>query len=81
MLGTVSAFLVRRQRVMSRRSLILFIWLAIGAAAAGQRGYYTDLPSTCSAGATIAVTITTGPLNYLGVNPQITCNWPTPSSS
>jgi len=23
----------------------------------------------------------TGPLNYLGVNPQITCNWPTPSSS
>jgi hypothetical protein len=66
---------------MSRKTLILFVWLSVGAAAAGQRGYYTDMPSTCSAGATIAATIATGPLNYLGVDPQITCNWPSPSSS
>jgi hypothetical protein len=39
------------------------------------------VPATCSAGATIAATMVTGPLNYLGVNPQITCNWPSPSSS
>ncbi len=66
---------------MSRRGLILLVWLAIGAIAAGQRGYYDNVPATCSTGATIAATIVTGPLNYIGVNPQITCNWPSPSSS
>jgi hypothetical protein len=39
------------------------------------------MPSTCSSGATIAATIAIGPLNYLGVNPTITCNWPSPSGS
>ncbi len=66
---------------MSRKTLILFVWLIIGAAAAGQRGYFGNAPTTCSAGATIAVTMVTGPLNYLGVNPQITCNWPSPSAT
>jgi DNA modification methylase len=66
---------------LSRKTLILFVWLIVGAAAAGQRGYFSNVPATCSAGATIAATMVTGPLNYLGVNPQITCNWPTPSSS
>jgi hypothetical protein len=66
---------------MSRKTLILFVWLIIGAAAAGQRGYFGNIPATCSAGATIAATMLTGPLNYLGVNPQITCNWPSPSTS
>lgn len=65
--------------ILSRRTLIFFVWLIVGAAAAGQRGYYTNMPSTCSAGATIGATMITGPLNYLGVNPQITCNWPSPS--
>jgi hypothetical protein len=64
---------------VSRRTIILFVWLIIGAAAAGQRGYFTVPVATCSGGATIGATIVTGPLNYLGVNPQITCNWPTPS--
>ena len=59
--------------------MILFVWLIIGAAAAGQRGYYAAPITSCSGGATIGATIVTGPLNYLGVNPQITCNWPTPS--
>lgn len=66
---------------LSRRTLILFVWLIVGAAASGQRGYFSNMPSTCSAGATIAVTMLAGPLNYLGVNPQVTCNWPTPSST
>lgn len=66
---------------MSRKTLILFVWLIIGAAAAGQRGYFSSAPTTCSSGATIAVTMVAGPLNYLGVNPQITCNWPAPSSA
>jgi hypothetical protein len=66
---------------MSRKTLILFVWLIIGAVAAGQRGYFHNMPSTCSSGATIAATMATGPLNYLGVNPQITCNWPSPNAS
>ncbi len=65
---------------MSKKTLILFVWLIIGAAAAGQRGYFASTISSCSGGATIAATIAIGPLNYLGVSPQITCNWPTPSS-
>ena len=66
---------------MSRKTLVLFAWLIIGAAACGQRGYFSAAPSNCSAVATIAATMVTGPLNYLNVDPTITCNWPTPSPS
>jgi hypothetical protein len=66
--------------MMSRRTIILFVWLIIGAAACGQRGYFSATNVTCSTGATIAVTIAAGPLNYLGVDPMISCNWPTPSA-
>jgi hypothetical protein len=65
---------------MSRRTIILFVWLIIGAAAGGQRGYFSAPNVTCSTGATIAVTIAAGPLNYLGVDPMISCNWPQPST-
>ena len=65
---------------MSRRTLILFVWLIIGAAAAGQRGYYNNTLVGCSEGATIAVTIAAGPLNYLGMNPTVACNLPKPAS-
>jgi hypothetical protein len=65
---------------MSRKTLILFLWLIIGAAAAGQRGYYSSPTLSCSEGATIAATIAAGPLNYVGVDPMISCNWPTPSA-
>lgn len=65
---------------MTRKTLVLFVWLIIGAAAAGQRGYFSNPVMSCSEGATIAATIATGPLNYLGVDPLINCNWPTPSS-
>jgi hypothetical protein len=65
---------------MSRKTIVLFIWLIIGSAAAGQRGYFGNIQMTCSTGATIAATIAAGPLNYLGVDPEIVCNWPTPSS-
>ena len=66
---------------LSRKTLILFVWLIVGAAAAGQRGDFGNVPSTCSSGATIAATMAPGPLNYLGVNPTITCNWPSPSAA
>jgi hypothetical protein len=60
-------------------SLLLLIWLVIGAIAAGQRGYLSGNIGTCTQGGTIAVTILAGPLNYIGVNPKIDCTLPQPS--
>jgi len=55
-------------------SLVLIVWLIIGAIAAGQRHDYTSPPANCSQAATNAVTILAGPLNYLGVKPEISCH-------
>jgi hypothetical protein len=60
-------------------SVLLLIWLVIGAIAAGQRGYYGGSIGSCTKGGTIAVTILAGPLNYLGVNPKLDCTLPQPS--
>ena len=60
--------------------LLVVIWLAIGAVAAGQRGYFGSSPDNCAKASTIAVTIVAGPLNYLGANPKISCELPQPSS-
>jgi len=54
-------------------SLLLVIWLIIGAIAAGQRGYYSGPIGSCTSAGTIAVTILAGPLNYMGVNPKVDC--------
>ncbi len=62
---------------MSKGTLILLLWLVIGAAAAGQRGDFSGALD-CSQGATIALTIVSGPLNYLGLDPTISCQVPTP---
>ncbi|HEX7462090.1 MAG TPA: hypothetical protein VF317_07955 [Dermatophilaceae bacterium] len=59
--------------------LLIVIWLAIGAVAAGQRSYFGTSPRNCAGTATIAVTIVAGPLNYVGVNPKIKCQLPQPS--
>ena len=45
-------------------TLLLVIWLVIGAIAAGQRGYYSGSIGSCTQVGTIAVTIIAGPLNY-----------------
>ncbi|MDP9221319.1 MAG: hypothetical protein M3P23_12400 [Actinomycetota bacterium] len=58
---------------------IVLVWLVIGAIAAGQRGYYGGSPDTCKKTSTIAVTIVAGPLNYIGVNPKVSCKVPQPS--
>ncbi len=62
---------------MSKGTLLLLLWLMIGAAAAGQRGYFSSPTLGCSQGATIALTIVAGPLNYVGLNPSIDCAVPT----
>jgi hypothetical protein len=59
-------------------SLLLVVWLVIGVIAANQRGDYNH-PVNCTTFSTAAVTILAGPLNYVGVNPYITCNTPHPS--
>ena len=53
-------------------SALLIIWLVIGAVAAGQRHYYGSGTSCVKTG-TIIVTVLAGPLNYVGVNPKVSC--------
>jgi hypothetical protein len=61
-------------------SLLVLVWLVIGAIAAGQRGYYSGDDANCASFGTIAVTILAGPLNYFGVNPKVeSCDLPEPS--
>jgi len=61
-------------------SVLLLMWLIIGAIAAGQRDYYSSAPENCAKAGTIAVTIIAGPLNYVrGVNPKVGCTLPQPS--
>ena len=60
-------------------AILLVIWLVIGAIAAGQRNYYSGSHENCAHAGTIAVTILAGPLNYVGVNPKVSCTIPQPS--
>jgi hypothetical protein len=62
-------------------TVLLVIWLVIGAIAGGQRHYYTkDAATSCASASTIVVTILAGPLNYFGVNPRVQCKLPQPSN-
>jgi hypothetical protein len=67
------------EAVMRIGSVIIVVWLIIGAIAAGQRHYYSSSDPNCARAGTIIVTILAGPLNYTGVNPKITCKTPQPS--
>jgi hypothetical protein len=60
-------------------SILIVLWLIIGAIAAGQRHYYDSGSTNCARAGTIAVTILAGPLNYVGANPKIRCALPQPS--
>jgi len=61
-------------------ALVVLVWLVIGAIAAGQRGYYSSTPGNCTQAGTIAATVAAGPLNYVGVNPKVSCQAPSPSN-
>jgi hypothetical protein len=60
-------------------SVLVVIWLIIGAIAGAQRHYYSSDNANCAKAGTIAVTILAGPLNYFGMNPKISCTAPKPS--
>ena len=63
-------------------SVLLLVWLVIGALAAGQRGYYGSNDTSCAKLSTIAVTVVAGPLNYVGLNPKVhDCNVNAPQPS
>ena len=67
------------RRGSSIGGLIVAIWLIIGVVAAAQRGYFDSDEANCAKAGTIIVTVIAGPLNYLGLNPKITCDLPEPS--
>jgi hypothetical protein len=46
---------------MRRSTVILLVWLLIGAAAAGQRGYYNITKFGCTNVATLIATFAVGP--------------------
>ena len=60
-------------------SVLIVVWLVIGALAAGERGYYSRPFASCSKTGTIAVTVLAGPFNYVGVSPRLNCTMPRPS--
>jgi hypothetical protein len=62
-----------RRRGGSIFGVLVLIWLVIGVIAAAQRGYFSGGDATCASITTIVVTIVAGPLNYVGVNPQVDC--------
>lgn len=60
-------------------ALIAVIWIVIGLLAAGQRGYFSGASGSekdCATAGSTVVTVIAGPLNYLGVNPKVTCEPP-----
>jgi hypothetical protein len=62
-------------------TILVVVWLVIGALAATQRGYFSGSDTNCAKVSTIAVTTVSGPLNYVGLNPKIRdCKTPQPSN-
>ncbi|MFI5936552.1 hypothetical protein [Actinoplanes sp. NPDC051494] len=67
-------------RAGSIGGVIVILWLVLGAVAAFERGYFKDDgDASCAEAGTVIVTVVAGPLNWLGVNPKITCDIPEPS--
>ena len=61
-------------------SVLIVVWLVIGAFAAFQRDYFKDDNTSCAKAGTVALTVIAGPLNYLGANPKVKdCDLPQPS--
>jgi membrane protein YdbS with pleckstrin-like domain len=61
-------------------AVLVIVWLLIGLIAAAQRDYFSGSRPSCTKVGTVAVTIIAGPLNYVGVNPKVTCEVPQPST-
>lgn len=62
-------------------SLIVVVWLVIGAFAAYQRGYFGSSDASCAKLGTVLLTVGVGPLNYFGANPRTDCEVQVPQPS
>lgn len=62
-----------RRLVKSLIALAVIVWLLIGAVAAAQRDYFSGKRTNCATLSTTALTIVSGPLNYMGANPKTKC--------
>ena len=51
-------------------SVVLVIWLIIGAIAGAQRHYYTSAHASCAGASTIAVTVLRRPAELRGCQPE-----------
>ena len=58
---------------------LVVVWLLIGLLAAWQREYFSRGDPNCAKVSTVALTVVTGPLNYVGLNPKTKCALPEPS--
>ena len=58
---------------------LVVVWLIVGIAATVQRGYFKGNNATCAKTSTVTVTGLAGPVNYVGVNPKLSCHLPKPS--
>lgn len=56
------------------------VWLFIGGVAADQRGNFLVATPTCSTVGELSLTVVAGPLNYQGLNPDVSCTLPRPSA-
>jgi hypothetical protein len=68
-----------RSPVFTLIGILVAIWLVVGVIAAIQRDYFSSTFTNCAKVGTTVVTIVAGPLNYMGVNPKISCKVPQPS--
>lgn len=64
---------VGRRRSSNIGAIVVVVWLVIGLLAAAQRGYFAGGEANCATVTTIVATVLAGPLNYVGVNPQVQC--------
>lgn len=61
-------------------AIVVIAWLLVGVLAAAQRGYFgSDQDVNCKTFGDTALTVIAGPLNYVGVNPKVSCSTPRPS--
>ena len=61
-------------------AIVVIAWLVIGVLAAAQRGYFgSGQDVSCKTFGDTALTVIAGPLNYVGVNPKVSCHTPQPS--
>lgn len=60
--------------------VVAAVWLFIGGVAADQRGDFQAALPSCSGVSELSLTFAAGPLNYQGLNPNVSCTLPRPSA-